>query len=156
MVAWKPLYLNKIALPYVGIWDIYVTNCENAIPLLGFVTYVSHSKKGSKRGQIHNFSKNHHLKLKFGSDAQLYNRNSTVTFISAKSHFLTHFWAPQGSNGGQNGQKLPVCLKQIIRGQNFQRVSFFVLEIRWNYIFLLNSISWPISGHPRGQKRGSK
>ena len=65
-------------------------------------------KKGLKRGQIDNFPKTHHLKPKFGTVAKLYSRNSMVAFISAKSHVLTHFFAPQGSNGGQNGQRLPV------------------------------------------------
>ena len=65
-------------------------------------------EKGPKRGQIDNFPKTHHLKPKFGTVAKLYDRNSMEVFISVKSHVLTHFLAPQGSNAGQNGQKLPV------------------------------------------------
>ena len=65
--------------------------------------------RGSKRDQKGvNFPKTHHLKPKFGIVAKLYGRNSMVAFISVKSHVLTHFLAPQGLNGGQNGQKLRV------------------------------------------------
>ena len=66
-------------------------------------------KKGPKRGQIDNFPKTHHLKPKFGTVAKIYSRKSMVAFVYVKkSHVLTHFMAPQGSNGGQNGHKLPV------------------------------------------------
>ena len=113
-------------------------------------------KWGSKWEKIAHLPTDNDQNLQICTDMLFHMRNSMVTSNYDTLQLLTLFGAPQGSNGWQNRQKLPMSLHIMTSTCKFWQICYFTWEIRWWLPFLIYYNFWPIFGHSSRQKQGSK